>query len=49
MWLEQILIPEIKSRQVIILDNASFHKSKESLEIIKKIRMRSIIFTSLFS
>ncbi|WP_338140403.1 transposase [Candidatus Rhabdochlamydia porcellionis] len=38
MWLEQILIPELKPGQVVILDNASFHKSKESLEIIKRAR-----------
>ena len=36
MWLEQILIPELKPGQVIILDNASFPKSKESVEIMKK-------------
>jgi transposase len=36
VWLKQILIPELKPGQVIILDNASFHKSKESLEIIEK-------------
>ncbi len=35
-WLEQILVPELKPGQVIILDNASFHKSKISLEIIRK-------------
>ena len=35
-WLKQILIPELKPGQVIILDNASFPKSKESLEIIEK-------------
>ncbi|WP_350339718.1 transposase [Candidatus Rhabdochlamydia oedothoracis] len=35
-WLEKILIPELKAGQVIIMDNASFHKSQLSLEIIKK-------------
>ncbi len=35
-WLEQILVPELKAGQVIILDNASFHKSKATIEIIKK-------------
>ncbi|MGK5594908.1 MAG: transposase, partial [Parachlamydiaceae bacterium] len=37
-WLEQILVPQLKPGQVIILDNASFHKSKASLEIIQKAR-----------
>ena len=35
-WLEQILVPELKDGQVVILDNASFHKSKASLQIIRK-------------
>jgi transposase len=35
-WLEQILVPELKPGQVIILDNASFHKSKASIEILQK-------------
>lgn len=35
-WLEQILVPELEAGQVVILDNASFHKSKTSIEIIKK-------------
>lgn len=35
-WLEQILIPELQPGQVIILDNASFPKSKERLEIMEK-------------
>lgn len=36
VWLEQMLIPELKPGQVVILDNASFHKSKVSVEIIRK-------------
>lgn len=35
-WLEQILVPQLRPGQVIILDNASFHKSKASVEIIQK-------------
>jgi len=35
-WLEQILVPELKPGQVVILDNASFHKSKASIEILQK-------------
>lgn len=37
-WLEQILVPELKPGQVVIMDNASFHKSKISVEIIQKAR-----------
>ncbi len=36
MWLEKILLPLLKPGQVIILDNASFHKSKKNCEIIQK-------------
>ena len=36
VWLKQVLVPELKPGQVIILDNASFHKSKASLEIIEQ-------------
>lgn len=36
IWLKQVLVPELKQGQVVILDNASFHKSKTSIEIIEK-------------
>ena len=35
MWLEKILLPETKKGQVIIMDNASFHKSKRTRELIE--------------
>jgi transposase len=35
MWLKDFLIPELKPGQVVILDNASFHKSKESKSLIE--------------
>ncbi len=35
IWLEEILIPELKPGQVLILDNASFHKSAESKKLIE--------------
>ena len=34
-WLEKILIPQLKPGQVVILDNASFHKSRKSVQIIQ--------------
>ena len=35
-WLEKVLIPNLKPGQVLILDNASFHKSKKSKELVEK-------------
>ena len=34
-WLELMLLPVLKHGQTIILDNASFHKSKKTKELIK--------------
>ena len=34
--LKQVLIPELKPGQVLILDNASFHKSKTSKRLVEK-------------
>ena len=36
VWLEQVLIPELKPGQTLILDNASFHKSAESRKLVEK-------------
>ena len=35
-WFEQILCPELKPKQVVILDNASFHKDQELYDIVAK-------------
>jgi transposase len=35
LWVENILLPELKSGQVVILDNASFHKSKTTRQLIE--------------
>jgi transposase len=35
-WLEKICIPELKPGDVLILDNASFHKSDTTIEMIRK-------------
>lgn len=35
-WLKKFLIPELKVGQVVILDNASFHKSQESQRLIEE-------------
>jgi isftu1 transposase len=34
-WLKQMLIPNLTPGQVLILDNASFHKSIESLKLVE--------------
>ena len=33
-WLEKILIPELPKNSVVIMDNASFHKSLKTKEIL---------------
>ncbi len=35
-WLKQVLIPALKPGQVLILDNASFHKSAETRRLIEE-------------
>jgi transposase len=35
MWLKDFLVPELKPGQVVIMDNATFHKSEESKQLIK--------------
>lgn len=34
-WLKQVLIPNLTPGQVLILDNASFHKSVESQKLVE--------------
>ena len=34
-WIEKILLPELKEGQVVIMDNASFHKSEKSRLLIE--------------
>ena len=33
-WLKEVLLPSLEPGQVIILDNASIHKSKKSQDIV---------------
>lgn len=35
-WVRKFLLPELKPNQVVILDNASFHKSQESKRLIEE-------------
>ncbi|MBL3284655.1 IS630 family transposase domain protein [Rickettsiales endosymbiont of Paramecium tredecaurelia] len=41
-WVENVLIKELKSCQVVIMDNASFHKSKKTKELIKSVNYKII-------
>ena len=36
LWLETFLLPCLKPGQVVIMDNATFHKSKTTRELIEK-------------
>ena len=48
IWIEKILISELKPGQVVILDNASFHKSKKSVEMIESVGCR-VLFLPPYS
>jgi transposase len=34
-WLKEMLVPELRPGQVIVLDNATFHKSSERKRIVE--------------
>ena len=48
VWLKKVLIPELKPGKVLILDNASFHKSEESKRLIQSAGCR-ILFLPPYS
>lgn len=48
VWIRDFLIPELKSGQVVILDNASFHKSEESKRLIEEAGCK-ILFLPAYS
>lgn len=41
-WVEYGLCPELKPNQVVIMDNASFHKSSKVKELIEKVGCKLI-------
>lgn len=47
-WLQQMLIPNLTAGQVLILDNASFHKSAESQKLVEAAGCR-ILFLPPYS
>ena len=36
IWLKEVLIPNLKPGQVLILDNASFHRSEKSKTLVEE-------------
>ncbi|UCM85104.1 MAG: IS630 family transposase [Rickettsia endosymbiont of Culicoides impunctatus] len=47
-WVEQFLIKELIAGQVVILDNAAFHKSKKTKDLIESVGCR-VIFLPPYS
>jgi transposase len=41
-WIEKCLIKELKPGQVVIMDNASFHKSQKTIELIESVGCKLI-------
>lgn len=41
-WVEQFLIKELKPGQVVVMDNASFHRSQKTKELIESVGCRLI-------
>ena len=41
-WVEQFLIKELTPNQVVIMDNASFHKSQRTRELIESVGSKLI-------
>jgi len=41
-WVEQFLIKELKPGQAVIMDNASFHKSQKTKDLIESVGCRLI-------
>lgn len=36
IWIQKILIPELKKGQIVIMDNATFHKSERTKNLIEE-------------
>ena len=48
-WLEKILIPELPKNSVVIMDNAAFHKSPKTKDILAKYGYDLEFLTYLFT
>ena len=47
-WIEKILLPELKKGQIIIMDNATFHKSERTKILIESAGCQ-LLFLSPYS
>jgi transposase len=47
-WVEHFLLPVLKPGQIVILDNATFHKSEKTRELIEKSKC-SLLFLPPYS
>jgi transposase len=41
-WIEKLLVPELTPGQVVVMDNAAFHKSEKTRELIEKTGCRLV-------
>ena len=48
MWIQDFMLPELKTGQVVILDNATFHKSEKTQQLIQSKGCR-VIFLPPYS
>ena len=48
LWVEKFLVPELQPGQTIIMDNATFHKSQKTKELIESAGCR-ILFLQPYS
>jgi transposase len=47
-WIETMLVPKLKKRQIVIMDNASIHKNKEIQKALEKADCH-LVFQSSYS
>lgn len=47
-WVEHVLIKELRPRQVVIIDNAVFHRSHKTRELIESVGCKIIFLPSYF-
>jgi transposase len=47
-WVEQVLLPELRPMMTIVMDNASFHKSQKTVELIESAGCR-VLFLPPYS
>lgn len=47
-WLEKCLLPCLRKSQVVVMDNAAFHKSKKTKELIESVGCR-LLFQPAYS